>query len=177
MYRKANASAGTLSVSSALTGTVTGWLAAIFEFSSTGSNCGLQGSAQASSSVAQLTNIFPVTGRTLDRELFLYAVASAGANLTPANSFNSPLCAWSASTQQQANVQGLSMDFFWGSGLGQGVGQYPIATGLLDSAVASVAIAAWFNTIATQPDETQRRGGGSGYAVFRGHNRGMTGGD
>lgn len=165
MFMQANNAGGAINPSSVLGGTVTGWLAAIFEFTQTGPNCGLQGSAKSNIGVTQLVNIFPTTGNTLPNELFIYSVSSGQAALTPQNSFNSPLSVWSASVQPQVNVQGLTMDFFWASGLGQGVGQYPVATGLLASAVSSRAIAAWFNTTATQPSNNDNVGGNAGVYV------------
>src|SRR5438270_3639936 len=134
----------------------------MFEFSAMGSNAALQGSAQLVSAIAQLTNVFPATGNTLSNELFVYAVARATATITAQNTTNSPLSVWSASVLPQAGVQGISLDFYWVSGLGQGVNQYPQASGLLSGAVASVAIGAWFNSIAAQPSNEDNVGGLSG---------------
>lgn len=183
MYILPNAGAGSHVPSAVLAGTVTGWILEVFEFTQTGANCGLQGSAVLNSAVAQLTNIFPATGNTLSNELFVYAVARATATMTPQNSFQglsvygaqTSLAAWSASVLPQAGVQGMSLDFFWASGLGQGVGQYPQASGLLSGAVASVAIAAWLNTIATQPSNNDNIYGNNGVLVG-GNYQGMLGG-
>lgn len=157
LFIRTNSPGGSIAPSCVLGGTVTGWIMEIFEFTQTNSNTSAQGSAMLTSAVAQLTNIFPTSGQTLYNELFVYAVARVTATLTPQNSFQqnsiqqAPLSVWSNSVLPQAGVQGMSVDFFWASGLGQGVGQYPSASGLLSGAVASVAIAAWFNTVASQP--------------------------
>ena len=175
MFIRNTFTGGAFNPSYTLGGTVTGWVAAMFEFSAMGSNTGIQGSASQASAIAQLTNIFPAAGNTLSNELFVYAVARATATMTPQNSFMGPLAAWSASVQPQAGVQGLSLDFFWASGLGQGVGQYPSSSGLLSGAVASVAIGAWFNTIATQPSNNDNIYGNNGVLVG-GNYQGMLGG-
>lgn len=165
LFKQLNTGGGAINPNAVLGGTVTGWVAIIVEFTQTGANCGIQGSNHLASSVAQLTNLFPTTGQTLSNELFIYAVARATATLTPQNSFNSPLAVWSASVQPQAGVQGLSLDFFWASGLGQGVGQYPQASGLLSAAVASVAVGAWVNTTASQPSNNDNVNGQAGLYV------------
>lgn len=175
MFMLANAGAGSHVPSSVLGGTVTGWICEVFEFTATGPNCGLQGSAGQGSAVAQLVNLFPTSGTTLYNELFVYAVARVTATLTPQNSFGGPLAAWSPSVLPQAGVQGMSLDFFWASGLGQGVGQYPSASGLLSSAVSNRIILAWFNTIAAQPSAQDNIGGSSGVLVG-GQYAGMIGG-
>lgn len=177
MYYLVNAAAGSHTPSSVLGGTITGWVILMFEFSACGANCGLQGSNNTSLGVAQLTNIFPTTGITLSNELFLYAVARTGTNtFTPQNSFISPLAVWSPSVQPFSGVQGISGDFFWASNLGQGVGQYPTASGLISTSAQSKNLAAWFNTIASQGlGAGEWIGGKSGITVPQ-HYRGMVGG-
>lgn len=175
MYYLANNPGGAVNPSAVLGGTVTGWYSVILEFTATGANCGLQGSAQLASAIAQLTNVFPGGGNTLSNELFVYTVARASAGITPQNTFLGPLSVWSASVQNISNVQGLSVDTYWASGLGQGVGQYPQASGLLGGAVASVAIGAWFNTSASQSSNNDNVGGNNGILVG-GNFQGMIGG-
>lgn len=175
MYILPNAAAGTHTPSSVLGGIVTGWVLIMLEFTATGANCGLQGSAQAASAIAQLTNLFPTTGQTLASELFVYTVARATATITAQNTWNVNNVAWSISVQPQAGVQGLSVDTYWSSSLGQGIGQYPQASGLLGGAVASVAIGAWFNTTAQQPQAGDTIDGVSGILVG-GQYKGMIGG-
>lgn len=170
MYMLANNGGGATNPSSTLGGTVTGWLAAMFGFSQTGANCALQGSNKLPSSVAQLTNIFSNTpsGQMPPNLLFCYAVARATAAITAQNTGlvgpNSGT-QWSSSVQGQAGVQGLSLDFYWGSNLASAPGAWPTASGLLDSAVNSVAIGAYFNTTATQPSIGDNVGGQSGLYV------------
>src|SRR4030095_2850996 len=48
LYMQANGAGGATNPSSVLGGTITGWVAAIYEFSATGANCALQGSANRS---------------------------------------------------------------------------------------------------------------------------------
>lgn len=176
MYMLANAGAGSHSPSSVLGGTVTGWVIATFEFTATGSNCGLQGSAQQAQSVAQLTNVFSTAGQTLPNELYVYSVARATATITTGNTSNSVLSPWSTSVQPQAGVQGLSLDTYWLSTLGMGVNQIPVAAGLLSSAVASVQIGAFFNTTATQGLGASEWIGGAQGIMIPQYFRGMIGG-
>jgi hypothetical protein len=163
---------GATNPSSVLGGTVAGWIAEIFEFTATGANCGLQGSIQGAQSTTQLPNIFAGQGQMNPELLFCYAVARLTATQTIQNSGlaptnlglvvgSSPLT-WIASQLPQAGVQGLSLDFFWGTNLAQGVGSYPVGQGLLSSAVASVQIAAWFNAQLSNPSVGSPIGGSSG---------------
>lgn len=175
VYMQANNAGGAINPSSVLAGTVTGWVAAIFEFTATGANCGLQNSAMQTSAVAQLTNIFASQIGQMNPELlFFYAVARATATITAQNTGLAPINqqgvitggpSWSASVQPQAGVQGLSLDTYWGTNLAQGVGPYPSASGLLSGAVASVAIAAWFNATITPPSIGSPIGGTQGLYV------------
>lgn len=177
MFMQANNAGGAINPSSVLGGAITGWIAAIFEFTQTGANCGLQGSVAQTSSIAQLTNIFPGGGQTLSNELFVYSVMRGNATLTPQNSFQGSLAVWSPSVQPFANVQGLSLDTFWASGLGQGVGQYPTASGLLaGGGLVSNAIAAWFNTTASQPGPNEDNIGGLSGILVGSNYQGMLGG-
>lgn len=165
LFMQANTAGGAINPSSVLGGTVTGWLAVILEFSQAGANCSAQGSNQQNLGVAQLTNIFPTSGQTLYNELFIYSVLRQTATITPQNSWNVANVSWSSSIQPQAGVNGLSLDTFWASGLGQGVGQYPQASGLLSGAVASRQIGAWFNTIASQSSNNDNVNGQAGVFV------------
>jgi len=176
MYLQANNAGGAINPSSVLGGTVTGWIAEIFEFSATGANCALQSSVQTAQSTAQLVNIFAGLQQMQPELLFCYAVARATATqviqntgLAPINQqgivVGSPPTTWTASQLPQAGVQGLSLDFFWGSNLAQGVGPYPTGLGLLSSGVASVQIAAWFNTIASPSQVAGNVGGSEGIYV------------
>lgn len=175
MFMLSNAGAGSHTPSAVLGGTITGWICEVFEFTATNANTGLQGEASIQNAGTQLANIFPTSGQTLSNELFVYAVARTTATLTPQNSFQSPLSVWSNSVLPQAGVQGLSLDFFWASGLGQGVGQYPAASGLLGVNVGFIQIGAWFNTVASQPSNQDNIGGNSGVLVG-GQYAGMIGG-
>lgn len=175
MFALPNAGAGSHVPSSVLGGTVTGWICQTFEFTPCGANCAIQGSNQLASAIAQLTNVFPTTGNTLYNELFIYSVARATATIAAQNTWNVPNVSWSASQQAQAGVQGLSLDTYFASSLGQGVGQYPQASGLLGSAVNSVAIGAWFNTLASQPGNFDNVGGQAGTLVGANY-QGMIGG-
>lgn len=168
MFILPNAGAGTHTPSSVLTGTLTGWVLTIFEFTATGANEGLISSAVATSAVAQLLNLFPTNlGQAQPNELFLYTVARIGATTiaNPTSGLNnwSPpgyiagASQWSASQQPLANVQGLSLDFYFGDANNSWPCPYPTGAGLLSAAVNSVAIAAWLNAAATMPS-----GGGTG---------------
>jgi hypothetical protein len=168
--------AGSINPSSVLGGTVTGWIAQIFTFGKTGINCGLQGSAQLVSAVAQLTNVFPIAGQTLPNAVYVYAVARATATISAQNTSVGPLSSWTASILPQAGVQGLSLDFYWLSTLAQGAAAQPAASGLLSSAVASVAIGAWFNTTAQQPGLAGEQVGGLSGQLVGSQYQGMIGG-
>lgn len=176
MYMQANNAGGAINPSSVLGGTVTGWIAEIFEFTATGANCGLQGSVQTAQSTAQLVNIFAGLQQMQPELLFCYAVARATATqviqnsgLAPINmqgmGVGTPPITWTASQLPQAGVQGLSLDFFWGTNLAQGVGPYPVGQGLLSSGVASVQIAAWFNATLSPPVAPGNIGGSQGLYV------------
>jgi hypothetical protein len=170
MYMQVNGAGGATNPSAVLGGTVTGWVAGIFEFTQTGANCGLQGSNQNALSVAQLTNIFSnvPAGQSFPNLLFVYSVARTTATITPANSGltgQNSGTTWSTTVQPQAGVQGISLDTYWGSNLAVGPGAWPTAAGLLSGAVASVAIGAYFNTTASQPFIGDNVGGYSGRYV------------
>jgi len=172
MYYQANGAGGATNPSSVLGGTVAGWIAEIFEFTATGSNCGLQGSNQGAQSTAQLPNIFAGQGAMNPELLFCYAVARLTATQTIQNSGLAPTNlglvvggsppTWTTSQLPQAGVQGLSLDFFWGTNLAQNNGAYPIGQGLLSSGVASVQIAAWFNALLSNPAVGSPIGGNAG---------------
>lgn len=176
MYMQANNGGGAINPSSVLGGTVTGWIAEIFSFPLTGANCGLQGSNQSAQSTAQLTNIFAGQQQMIPDLLFCYAVARATATQVIQNSGLSPInqqgmgvgtspTTWTTSQLPQAGVQGLSLDFFWGTNLAQGTGPYPIGQGLLSSGVASVQIAAWFNATLSNPQVPGNIAGSQGLYV------------
>lgn len=180
MYMQANTAGGAINPSSVLGGTVTGWIANIIEFTQCGANCGLQGSNMLTSAVAQLTNIFPLSPQANPNTLFVYGVGRNGGLITPQNSglnAQNQTSGWSSSFFPQENVQGCSLDFFWGSNLCQQLyTPYPSASGLLDSAVASVAIGAWFNTIASPFQQTPGNIGGSEGIYVPQFYQGMVGG-
>lgn len=186
MYMQASNAGGAINPSSILGGTVTGWIAEIFEFTATGANCGLQGSNQAAQSTAQLLNIFAGLSQMNPDLLFCYAVARATATQVIQNSGLAPInqqgiivgsapTTWTTSQLPQAGVQGLSLDFFWGTNLAQGVGPYPVGQGLLSSGVASVQIAAWFNA-ALAPAQVPGNIGGSEGIYVPPFYQGMVGG-
>lgn len=186
MYMQANNAGGAINPSSVLGGTVTGWIAEIFEFTSTGANCGLQGSVQMAQSTAQLANIFAGLSQMNPDLLFCYAVARATATQVIQNSGLAPInqqgvivgsspTTWTTSQLPQAGVQGLSLDFFWGTNLAQGVGPYPVGQGLLSSGVASVQIAAWFNATLAIPQIPGNIAGSQGL-YFPPFYQGMVGG-
>jgi hypothetical protein len=186
MYMQTNNAGGAINPSSVLGGTVTGWVASILEFTATGANCGLQGSVQTAQSTAQLVNIFAGLGQMNPELLFCYAVARATATqiiqntgLAPINQqgmlVGSPPSTWVQSQFPEAGVQGLSLDFFWGTNLAQGIGPYPVGQGILSSAVASVQIAAWFNAVINPPGNPANVYGSEG-SYFGPFYSGMTGG-
>jgi len=169
-----NNTGGAFNPSSTLGGTVTGWIASIYEFSQTGANCQLQGSAQASAATQQLTNIFSGQGQMIPNLLFIYTVARATASIIAQNTgltFVRPdglapgASGWSGSIQGANGVQGLSYDFFWGSNLAQGTGPFPSASGFISVAEVWKQVGAWFNTTATQPSVSDNIGGNSGIYV------------
>ncbi len=142
---------------------MTGWVSAQFAFNGmAGSNTARLFANNNAQALAQLINIFSTFGQLPPNpELFVYAVARATATLTPQNSGIN----WSNSVQPISGVQGLSLDFFWGSSLQQKYGDifggsqnftlggppYSVsASGLLGAAVNSVAIGAVYNSGAGQ---------------------------
>lgn len=178
MFVLPNAGAGTHTPSSVLTGTLTGWVLAVIELSATGSNEALISSAVQTSAVAQLTNAFPTNlGQAQPNELFLYSVLRTGnttisnpvAGLTNWAPPGYPLGAsgWSASTQGLANVQGLSLDTYFGGANNAWPCPFPQGAGLLSAAVNSVAIAGWLNSQAAIPSAplTTNVGGLGGQSV------------
>jgi hypothetical protein len=181
MYAFPNVTTGAKNPSSTIGGTVTGWVASMFEFTPTGANCHAQGSVMQTSAVAQLTDIFQAadSSATQFQNLYLYYVARATATIAANNAGVAPpggSSSWSASTETQAGVQGLSTDFYWASGLCCGNNCAPQASGLLSSAVASVAIAAWFNTIASNSQNGRGNGFGERGIFVGGQYQGMMGG-
>jgi hypothetical protein len=181
MYAFPNQGGGATNPSVTLGGTVTGWVCAMFEFSQTGANCIIQGSNQNALSVVQLADIFQSSGNGVGgpQLLYFYAVARATATITTANTGIAPpggSSSWSTSVQPQAGVQGLSMDFYWASGLCCGSECKPSAAGLLSSAVASVAIAAWANTTASNPQNGAGNSFGARGVLVGGQYQGMMGG-
>jgi hypothetical protein len=185
MYYQPNNAGGAINPSSVLGGTVTGWIAQIYEYTQTGSNCALQGSAMTAQSTAQLIDIFTGLQQMNPELLFCYAVARATATQIIQNSglapfqqgiiVSTPPPTWTTSQLPQAGIQGLSLDFFWGTNLAQGAGPYPTGLGLLSSAVASVQIAAWFNATLFPPIVGTPTGGSEGqYAPL--YYQGMVGG-
>jgi hypothetical protein len=187
MYMQANNGGGAINPSSVLGGTVTGWIAQIYSFPLTGANCGLQGSTQTAQSTAQMSNVFAGQGTMSPSLLLCYAVARATATQTIQNSGLAPLgpggalvgsspSTWITSQQGQAGVQGLSLDFFWGTNLAQGAGPFPVGQGLLSSAVASVQIAAWFNATLSQPSPVGANIGGNEGIYVPSFYQGMIGG-
>lgn len=176
-----NITAGAKNPSSTLGGTVTGWVAAALEFTPLGANGIMQGSVQQASALAQLTDIFQAADGSagIAQLLYMYTVARATATFTPSlGGVNPPGGSpqWSASVEPQAGVQGLSMDFYWGSGLCCGANCVPQASGLLSSAVASVAIAAWANTLASNSQNGRGNSFGERGVFVGGQYQGMLGG-
>ena len=162
MYILPNAAGGATNPSSTLGGTITGWIAAMYEFSQTGANEGLLQSFMLTNNVAQLANVYgAASGQTIPQQLFVYAVARATATITAQNT----VLNWSNSVQPIAGVQGLSLDMYWASNLAQGPGPYPSASGLLSGAVNSVQIGAILNSIAAQPFTETNVGGMPGQLV------------
>lgn len=170
-----NNTGGATNPSSTIGGTVTGWIASMFELN-TGltANEGLVSSAQSAQSTAALTNVFPGASLSGQNLLFFYSVARLTATLTsPVSGLN-----WSASVQSQAGVQGLSTDSFWASSFAQGGGpffSFPVGAGTLGSAVASVQIGAWFNANPTGTVTSDIIGGFAGVYVPQFY-QGMIGG-
>lgn len=162
MFILTNAGAGTHTPSSVLTGTLTGWIIVVLEFTATGANEGLISSAVQTSAVAQLTNAFPVNlGQAQPNELFLYSVLRIGATTISAPTsgltnwappgYVQGASQWSASQAGLANIQGLSIDTYFGDSNNSWPCPYPGGAGLLSAAVNSVQIAAWLNAQATIP--------------------------
>lgn len=162
MFYLANAGAGSHTPSSVLTGTLTGWVIAILEFTATGSGEILLSSAVTTNSVAALGNVIPTNlGQVAPNQLFVYSVLRIG-NVTISTptagltNFSPPgypagASSWSASQAGLANVQGLSLDTYFGDANSAWPCAYPTASGTLSGAANSVQIAAWFNSQATIP--------------------------
>lgn len=183
-----NNAGGATNPSSVLGGTVTGWVAAMLELTATGSNEALISSATTSQSTAQLTNIFPTNlGQAIPTELFVYAIARSGNTSisTPTSGLTNwappgyqlGASQWSASVRPALNVQGLSMDLYWGPAAPAWPCPFPAGAGLLSAAVASVQIGAWLNSAASQPDTAKNNSiGGLAGAYVGPFNAGMIGG-
>lgn len=163
---------GATNPSSALGGTVTGWGAAMFEFSGQGAASQyetLVGSAILTSAVTGLSNVFP-SGQNIPQSnmLWFYTVARATATLATANGGLN----WSAS-QQAVNANGVQIDSFWATN--PGPGPFPSGAGTLGGAVASNQVGAWFSSILAGVIDQTIVGGNAGVYVPVFH-QGMIGG-
>jgi hypothetical protein len=176
MYAFPNNTGGATNPSSTLGGTVTGWVSSMFEFNQCGSNCGLQGSLIQSPGTSTIPNIFAnQIGQMPPQMLFFYSLFwNGGQTLTPQNTGLAPInqsgvlvggSSWQGPVQSQANVQGMSMQSFWGTNLAQGVGPWPGAAGILSSNISNREIAAWFNTTASNAQVGALVGGNEGIYV------------
>jgi hypothetical protein len=149
----AQATGGATNPSAVLGGTVTGWVATICEFTQTGANCALQGSAGRSLTQAAVTDIFNgQIGATIPQLLFIMTIGRATNVFTPAFTGLGPsgTSGWSPSVLPQVGVQGISQDFYWGTNLSQGGFQpWPSAPGTLASSAVWKVCGAWFNDTAT----------------------------
>lgn len=190
MFYVANAGAGSHTPSSVLTGTLTGWVIQVIELTATGAGELLISSAVTTNTVAQLTNVLPVNqGQAQPNELFVYSVARIGAvtisgptsglnNWTPPG-YGPGASQWSASQQSLANIQGLSLDTYFGDTNNAWPCPFPQAAGLLSAAANSAQIGAWFNSLATIPSPgglVTNVGGGANAQVVPNFMQGMIGG-
>lgn len=171
-YFRANGPGGAANPSVTLGGTVTGWYALLAEFSQTGANCALQGSAISNNgALTQLPNVFSTQSglRTIPNLLFVSAAARPQAStLTWQNSLLAGLNSgetWFADPFAQVQSNGIGINFSWGSNLAKGPGSWPISQGVLSSSGVSVQIGAWFNTTASQPSVGSNIGGNEGIYV------------
>lgn len=188
LFIRPNNPGGASNPSATLGGTPAGWIAVQAELTTTGSNEALISSAVTAQATAALTNIFPTNlGQALPGELFLYGVARTGnTTLTGATSglnnwappgYPAGSSQWSASVQGQTNIQGLSIDLFWGTSTEAWPCPYPQGAGTLSGAVASVQIGAWLNSSATSPTTAKTANIGGGVGSYVGpFNAGMVGG-
>lgn len=188
LFIRPNNPGGATNPSSTLGGTVTGWIAVMYELTATGTNEGLISSAVTAQSTAALTNIFPTNlGQAQPTELFLYVVGSLGNNpLSGATAgltnwappgYAQGASQWSSSVQSQTNVRGLTLDNFWGTSAAAWPCPYPTGAGNITNAVASVQIGAWLNSAATQPDTAKAANIGGLQGSYVGpYNAGMIGG-
>lgn len=163
-----NSAGGATNPSAVLGGTVTGWVATIYEFTQTGSNCTNQGNAGRSLTQAAVTDIFNgQIGQTIPQLLFIMTIGRASTNaFTPAFTGLGPsnTSGWSASVLPQ-NAQGCQQDFYWGTNLAQGVGAWPTAPGTLGSSAVWKVAGAWFNTLGSNPSFGDNVSGSSGIYV------------
>jgi hypothetical protein len=179
VFMQANNAGGAINPSSVLGGTVTGWVAAIFEFTQTGANCGLQGSANRSANSATVTDVFSnQAGATIPQLLFIYAIGRATDVFTPAFTGLGPggTSGWSASVQPQVGVQGISQDFYWGTNLSQGPGAWPTAPGTLATSTIWKSAGAWFNDTATPVGNVNDNVNGNQGSFVGPYYQGMIGG-
>lgn len=178
LFYRPNNAGGAFNPSSTLGGTITGWVAAILEFSQTGANCQKQFSRQLSATSATVTDMFASQGnQMIPGLLFVYIIGRATNVFTPAFTGLGPsnTSGWSSSVQPQVGVQGISQDMYWGSNLGQGgFSPYPSVPGTLASSATFKAAVAWFNTTATQPFQNANIGGSEG--SYQGSYQGTVGG-
>ena len=162
MFFLPNAGAGSHIPSSVLTGTLTGWIISVFEFSRVTGN--LVNSAVLTASTAQLANAFAGMS-TIWSEFYIYAVCRQTATQTPTLTGAS----WSSSVQPQAGIQTMSTDTYWASNQQLGPFPAPSASALLASAVNSVEIAAILTTSPTSAVAANNSIGGlSGILVASG---------
>lgn len=161
MFFLPNAGAGSHTPSSVLTGTLTGWIISVFEFSRVTGN--LVNSAVLTNNVAQLANVFAGMS-TIWQEFYIYSVCRQTAtqipSLTNAN--------WSASVQPQAGVNAMSIDTYWASNQQLGPFPTPFASSLLASAVNSVEIGAILTTLSSIVTANNNIGGNQGVLVASG---------
>lgn len=155
------AASGAQNPSAALGGTVTGWIACMFDFTGQGSSSQYEAN-QGSNVIAATSNnvagFFPSQSLPMTNMLLFYSICRQTATYTPANSGLN----WSA-TQQAASANGLAVDSFWATN--PGPGPFPVAGGSLSASVVWKGASAWFNTINAQPVTTDNIGGNLGVYV------------
>lgn len=169
MFFLPNAAAGSHTPSSVLTGTLTGWIISVFEFSRVTGN--LVNSSVNTAAVAQLVNAFAGMP-TIWNEFYIYSVGRQTATITPTLTGAS----WSTSVQSQAGVQTMSTDTYWASNQQQGPFPTPSASGLLSAAVNSVEIGAILTTTSGIVTTNANIGGNTGVLVASGGANAAVGG-
>ena len=150
MFVQVNTVGGATNPSVTLGGTITGWIATMFEFNNMATNALLIGNSNFGNAAStNVPNLFSVgnagniAGTLLPYLylLFVYVVARPTATITPNNTGIN----WSASQQPIAGVQGLSMDMYFATSTQEGI--YPSVGGTFGASVPSVEIAGWLTTL------------------------------